>query len=109
VAHELGHLLLGDPDHCIATTEKCAIASAAVIRVDAVLTPRQNEYAEVTMAAKMPSMKAIYQRLREAGASARAVSRRFAMARRGSARFAGGSVDSVGCVAPAVDRRLPEQ
>ena len=43
------------------------------------------------------------------GASARPVPRRFAMARRGNARFDGGSVDPAGRAAFDVDRRLPGQ
>ena len=52
---------------------------------------------------------AIYRRIRTAGTSACPVPRRFAMARRGNARFARGSVDPAGRAALDVDRRLPRQ
>ena len=51
----------------------------------------------------------LHRRIRPAGTSAGAVSRRFAVARRGDARPAGGSADPVGFAASDVDRRLPRQ
>ena len=50
-------------------------------------------------------LPALYQRLRTAGTSAGAVPRRLAMARRGDARFAGGSADATGCAPSNADRR----
>ena len=61
-------------------------------------------------AASLPAgLPAIHQRIRTAGTSARPVPRRLAMARRGDAGFARGSVDPAGCAAPDGDRCLPRQ
>ena len=54
-------------------------------------------------------VSALHRRLRPAGASAGAVPRRSAMARRGDARSARGSVDALGSAAPDADRRLSRQ
>jgi energy-coupling factor transporter ATP-binding protein EcfA2 len=50
-----------------------------------------------------------HRRLRPSGTSAGALPRRFAVARRGDARLAGGSAGPLGSATPDVDRRLPGQ
>ena len=54
-------------------------------------------------------VRRLARRVRAGRASAGAVPRRFAMARRGDAGSAGGSADPVGAAASAVDRRLSRQ
>ena len=67
------------------------------------LEPQQ---AQSRFPARVPTF---YWRLRPPGTSAGPVHRRSAMARRGDARFAGGSADPVGAATSDVDRRLSRQ